>query len=298
MRYVIVDLEWNGCFSKKLNRYYNEIIEIGAVMLDDRLNITGEFRRLIKPVITQKLSSLVKQLTHITQEELKDGCAFEEAFDDFARWSGEDFIMMSWGKSDLLVMLENYRQYLDTDCIPFLKEYVDLQTLAQNHIGAENGETLGLSAAAEALGIDPEGMELHRAFDDSLLSALIFRRVYNAETLREFCFRADVKEFYDRIEFKNAVLKDMANPLVDKKQFRFQCPLCTPAVAAPTLKMSRDSSWDFKGRAFRAVLICKRCGRRFSARVQFKLTYDGIVISRSVTEITESEDGSEPSLTS
>lgn len=30
MQYVIMDLEWNSAFSKKLNGYLNEIIEIGS----------------------------------------------------------------------------------------------------------------------------------------------------------------------------------------------------------------------------------------------------------------------------
>lgn len=39
MSYVILDLEWNGSYSKVLHKFVNEIIEIGAVKLDDELNM-------------------------------------------------------------------------------------------------------------------------------------------------------------------------------------------------------------------------------------------------------------------
>lgn len=286
MRFIIMDLEWNGCFSKVVKRYFNEIIEIGAVMLDENLSVIGDFRRLIKPVMSNKLSYIVKQLTHITTEELENGSTFEKAYDDFSEWVGDDSVVLTWGKSDLLVMLENCRYFIDSDIIPFLKRYADLQKVTQSYLDCEKGEHLGLSKAAETLDISTNDMELHRALEDSLLSAYIFQKVYASVDLGEFMYEADKKEFYDRIEFKNTVLKDITNPLVDKKQLKFHCPECQSG-SPPILRMNKDSQWLFKSRAFRAVLVCKKCKNLFNARVQFKLTYDGIVISRSITELTE-----------
>lgn len=72
MSYVILDLEWNGSYSKVLHKFVNEIIEIGAVKLDDELNVCDTFTMLVAPKIGKKLCSKVKQLTKITNEELKD----------------------------------------------------------------------------------------------------------------------------------------------------------------------------------------------------------------------------------
>ena len=71
MNYVILDLEWNASFSKRDKRYYNEIIEYGAVKTDENLNIIDTFSMLIKPQIGKKLNSRIKELTHITNEELE-----------------------------------------------------------------------------------------------------------------------------------------------------------------------------------------------------------------------------------
>ena len=49
MNIVILDLEWNGSYSKKVHHYVNEIIEFGAVKVDENLNFLSEFSLLVKP---------------------------------------------------------------------------------------------------------------------------------------------------------------------------------------------------------------------------------------------------------
>ena len=65
MSYVILDLEWNGAFCKSAQKFVNEIIEFGAVKLDEKLNVVDTFSSLITPKIGKRLSGKVKQLTKI-----------------------------------------------------------------------------------------------------------------------------------------------------------------------------------------------------------------------------------------
>ena len=69
MSYVILDLEWNGSYSKKIHRYVNEIIEFGAVKVDDYFNLVDTFSMLIKPQIGKKLSSHTVSYTHLRAHE-------------------------------------------------------------------------------------------------------------------------------------------------------------------------------------------------------------------------------------
>ena len=62
MSYVILDLEWNSAYSYKLKHFVNEIIEFGAVRLDDELNIESTYSSLVKPKIGRKLNGKVKQI--------------------------------------------------------------------------------------------------------------------------------------------------------------------------------------------------------------------------------------------
>ena len=108
MSYVILDLEWNGSYSKVLHKFVNEIIEIGAVKLDDELNVCDTFTMLVAPKIGKKLCSKVKQLTKITNEELKDeGVSFIRAISLFSDFLG-DGVLMTWSDSDLHALIENY----------------------------------------------------------------------------------------------------------------------------------------------------------------------------------------------
>ena len=98
MNFIIFDLEWNNAYNYKLKRGMNEIIEIGAVKLDENLDVVDTFMQLIKPQLSRKLGSRFKNLTHITIDEINDnGIPFEKAFDDFAKWCGRgDKLFLSW----------------------------------------------------------------------------------------------------------------------------------------------------------------------------------------------------------
>ena len=63
MFYVIFDLEWNNAYDYRFGKGMNEIIEIGAVKLDEKLNIADTFKQLVKPKLSRKLSSRFKNLT-------------------------------------------------------------------------------------------------------------------------------------------------------------------------------------------------------------------------------------------
>ena len=41
MQFIIMDLEWNNAYCKKLKGYINEIIEFGACKVDKDFNVFG-----------------------------------------------------------------------------------------------------------------------------------------------------------------------------------------------------------------------------------------------------------------
>ena len=51
MNIVILDLEWNGTYSRKLKGFMNEIIEFGAVKVDGNLNVVDTFESLVRPQV-------------------------------------------------------------------------------------------------------------------------------------------------------------------------------------------------------------------------------------------------------
>ena len=108
MNYIIVDLEWNNTYCKKKNGFLNEIIEIGAVKLDENLQTVDTFSMFIKAQLGKKLHTRVKELTNITNDDISGGTPFSQAMALFRKWSsGEDNVILTWGDTDVRVLVEN-----------------------------------------------------------------------------------------------------------------------------------------------------------------------------------------------
>ena len=78
MNYIVVDFEWNqSSYGRRTNpRIPFEIIEIGAVMLDDNLQEIDRYSATVRPKVYKKLHFMTRDLTGITQEELDQSDPF------------------------------------------------------------------------------------------------------------------------------------------------------------------------------------------------------------------------------
>lgn len=282
MYYIIMDLEWNNAFVKSTQKFINEIIEIGAVKLDDKLNQVDTFSELVKPVVSRKLRSRIKNLTHITNDDVRSGKPFSKVVSELEEWVGEDAIILTWGDTDIRTLLTNYKQFLKKTEIDFIKEYVDLQAYCQQFINMENIQQAGLSYAAECLEIDPEKYPHHRALDDSLLSAECFKRVFETEKFPRFIRNCD-NDFYARLLFHPYVIKDKNDPLIDKNLFNCYCDICGGKVT--TIK-----KWKFMNQSFRAIFFCENCNREFRVSLRVKKFYDRLDIKRNYSEVIHTKE--------
>ena len=115
MNYIVFDLEWNQGIAGKRESSHEEIpfeiIEIGAIKLDKRKNIIGQFQKIIKPSVYKKMPDIIEDMLHVDMKELKAGTPFPEAAEEFLAWCGEDFIFCSWGSLDLLELQRNMKYY-------------------------------------------------------------------------------------------------------------------------------------------------------------------------------------------
>ena len=282
MNYIILDLEFNAAFSKHRRRFVNEIIEFGAVKLDEQLNIIDAFSELVAPQISKKLNTHVSALTHITIDELKkSNNTFSHVMSKFRKFLG-DGILMSWSNSDLLVLLENYRYFYGNDRLSFLKHYVNLQKYCERALGyGDRAHQMGLSTCAETLGIGFEDNSLHRAYNDAELTAACFKKLYDEELLKSFTYECD-DDFYRRISFKNYNICDLRDPLVDRREMYFNCDACGKRAI-------RRSKWRLKNKSFRANFRCIRCRRDFEGRITFKRYYDNVEVIKKAVDLSPKE---------
>jgi inhibitor of KinA sporulation pathway (predicted exonuclease) len=156
-QYIVMDLEWNqtpNFRSPGIAELPFEVIEIGAVKLDEQLEIVSEFQGLVRPSVYRKMNRKITEVTHLTMEELRaNGRSFPEVMDDFLTWCGSSFMFCTWGSMDLTELQRNM-VYFGMELpfpVPFL--YYDLQKIYGMIIGSTAMESLDRAAAE--MGIPP-----------------------------------------------------------------------------------------------------------------------------------------------
>lgn len=278
-----MDLEWNTAYSRKHSSFFNEVIEIGAVKLDECFNVVDTMSAIIKPQIGKKLRGKVKTLTHITNEDISTGEVYPRVIRDFSKWLGEKkSVFLTWGDGDVRVLSKNHEYFCDTKILDFVYAYADVQKYCQSFLNCDSGQQIGLSAACEQFGINPDDFSHHRALDDSLMTVACVKKVFDTEKLSKYIHKCDSK-FYERMNFKPFVIKDINNPLIDKSKFKCVCDICGG-------KVIRKKKWRFVNQSFRAEFYCPACDRNFRLCVRYKQYFDRLDIKRTFSEIHPKEE--------
>lgn len=124
-KYVIVDLEMCRVpkgFKRENFKSACELIEIGAVLLDDTYEIVDRFKIYVSPEYGE-VDQYIQNLTGITKADTKDAPTTKEALELFVNWLPEDAILVSWSDNDeKQIRKEVGLKNLD---IPGLDKYLD-----------------------------------------------------------------------------------------------------------------------------------------------------------------------------
>ena len=102
MVHIFIDLEmnqvsWSDREASGLVK--NEIIQIGAVKLNEQYRVIDTYEAFVKPMYS-KICPICTRLTGITQEQADSGKTLPEALRDFAEWAGNDACFYSWSDND------------------------------------------------------------------------------------------------------------------------------------------------------------------------------------------------------
>lgn len=178
-RYICLDLEMCELTSKQrkgVKGLGGEVIQIGAVMLDENFNYISEFSSLVKPVYGQ-ISDEIQKLTGISNESVEHADTFTAAFYKFYCWAGKDDITaFCWSDSDykqlwdeIFIKAQNHDEYYD-----FLRTFVDLQSVFGNLLEAK--KALSLDTALKLCHLKFLGQR-HTAFSDAFNTARILYKI-------------------------------------------------------------------------------------------------------------------------
>lgn len=189
MHYIILDLEWNQPMSYQSHVYREvgdrlifEMIQIGAVKLDDSLAVVDSISIPIRPVHYVKIHPRIRRMTQLGAEELADAPEFLEAMRQFVAWCGEDYALLTWGCDDVSVLKQNMDFF---QCQEVLPPLCDIQKLYSDETGCKDRK--GLKAAMEELSIAPdENRSFHNALHDAYYTALVFAKLPHPERVLQY----------------------------------------------------------------------------------------------------------------
>jgi DNA polymerase III epsilon subunit-like protein len=278
-----MDLEWDTVYSPKIRGFLNEIIEIGAVKLDDSLCEIDTFSVLVRSQLGRSLSPYIAKLTTLTEGDLAHGQTFQKAHAALRGWiGGGAHILLTWSDTDLRVLLANTRHFLNDHALSYVQNYCDVQRYFQHRLALPTSRQVGLASAGELLDLPTDGLALHRALDDSRYTAQCFARIFDASDFEAHVHPCNA-DFLAELEYKPRYISDINSPLVDKKQLFYICRDCgRPA--------HQQTDWRFGSRGFNAEFWCPKCKQRVRAMVSFKKKYSTVEIKRSARLITPKEN--------
>lgn len=186
MNYLVFDLEFNQAFNFKKGNSMSanqrcpfEIIQIGAVKLDENLNVIATFDRMVKPKLYTRIHPFVKKMTCITKEDLKTAKSFKSVYKEFIKFINDVSVLCVWGTADIKELFRNIEYHnLDASLIP--KKYIDVQHYTSKHFKHPKGTSISLSNAAESFNI-PIKLKFHNALNDASYTAEVFKKVINKQ---------------------------------------------------------------------------------------------------------------------
>ncbi len=293
MNYVIMDLEWNQSSTgeEEVSKVLPfEIIEIGAIKLNDERRMISEFSELVKPQVYHEMHHITRKLIHLQMKQLEQGRSFAEVMEQLRKWCGEDYIFCTWGPLDLTELQRNIRYYglepLSDGPIRFL----DVQKLFS--IAYEDRKSRrALEYAIDYLKIEKD-IPFHRAFSDAYYTAKVLA-LMDEKVLGNYSFdvfhlpkdkESEIHVVFDTYaKYISRAFSDKVQALEDKTVMSTKCYLCHRSLR-------RKIRWfSPNGKHYYSVSCCDRHGY-MKSKIRIRKAEDGgIYIVKTQKFITETE---------
>ena len=180
MNYIVLDLEWNQCpggKEKENKELPFEIVEIGAVKLDENRRYVDEFHQFVSPVVYRTLHRITHDIIKLTIEDLDEGEKFLQAAEHFFKWcdEGGEYVFCTWGTMDLTELQRNCKYFDVKHKFDKPLVYYDIQKLYS--LCFSDGKTrVSLETAIDEQEIEKD-IPFHAAVYDAIYTSRVFEKI-------------------------------------------------------------------------------------------------------------------------
>lgn len=281
MNYIILDLEWNQGNPAREPEIYGvpfEIVEIGAIKLNEDKEMTGEFNQIVKPQLYHELNRITKRLIHMQMVQLEHGEPFPKVFKNFIEWCGDDFLFCTWGPLDLEQLQKNMKYY---DLEPLSDrplKYYDVQKLFSLAFEDKKSRR-SLEYAVDFLQIEKD-IPFHRAFSDAYYTARVLAKIKDEAILGHYSFdtfikpktrKEEIKIVFDNYaKYISREFTSKTEAMSDKEVISCRCYLCHKNIR-------RKIKWFTpNGKHYFAISYCDKHGF-MKGKIRIRKTEDNTV---------------------
>lgn len=262
--YIAFDMEWNqpgfsgNAVMKNGTVLYGEIIQIGAVKLNEAFEPIDSFKANIKPTIYRKIKKRIEAITKISTASAKNGIPWEVASKKFFDWCGNDFAFLTWGCDDIKILKDNLKFFGMSETLVPKRNY-DLQ-LIFDYLTQKKCRQFSLDFAMEYYEIS-ETTQRHNAYNDAYYTALICKKMNPTE-----CFENYRSVFLDRFTYDSENSGGSYVKKVDvfdgQSKLKFFRQICSEKVVCPICSSEAKLEKKFrKGESnYALVYKCKDHG--------------------------------------
>lgn len=193
---VVIDVEMCRVHTKNTTYpYKNEIIQIGAVLMNENYEIQSEFSTYVKPQFG-KVDYYISMLTGISERTLKNAPHIEEALTQMLNWIGSsEVVFYSWSDTDYYQIRNEIQQKCDEDVrwerLLNQANWIDYQRKLGDRL--ESYKLLRLTEALDLAEVDTSG-KLHDGLDDALNTARMIAKLETNKDYRTIIERLREKE--------------------------------------------------------------------------------------------------------
>lgn len=293
MNYVVLDLEWNQPDKNELANpdLPFEIVEMGAILLNENRQIIGEFTQIVKPVVYKEMNRITGKLIHLNTKELNYGKSFTDTMKDFFEWCGEEYIFCTWGTQDLTELQRNmkYHEMPPLALRPF--PYLDVQKLFSIAFDKDRKVRRSLEYAVEYLQIEQD-IPFHRAFSDAYYTAKVMEAMEDVSIFENYSYdvfhvpksrKDEVKVlFHDYAKYISKEFEDKTEAMQDREVISTKCYLCKK-------NLRKKIRWFAANpKHFYSVSICDKHGF-MKGKIRLKKSEDGVYVVKTQKFISEDE---------
>ena len=203
--YIILDLEM--CRTPKGTKrgdlfLKNELIQIGAVLLDDNFEEVDTFMTYVSPQYS-RITPVIQKLTGITQKDVNGAPKFKEALELFVDWIPADAEIITWSENDACqISCEAEYKNVSVEHM-HLDNWIDCQKTFSDKMHTEKVYRLSEALSIADIYYDED---FHDALVDARNTALLFAKMQREDELV-------LNPYYDMVNSEETTYNTFANLL-------------------------------------------------------------------------------------